>query len=258
MRKSLVGLLGVAKDNYKGLPEELKEFNYYIPDGGNSIMVIPESFRSQAYASGRLDAYEVGIPVKYVLEKGYTVENGYVFCDVPYDNKVGAIVDEKYEEWDQSNIEDDLNPLFNFEESDLYKKCMESFAKLNDETPLTKEEIQKIIEERFKLLDLKPGLYVTDICVAREISPAELEILKDFEKRTHAVVYHIIKDLMGMTCFLYVPYTKGELQAQINCSNNSGWDWQYAYCYNESIPEYSECGPIHVKKSYNNCLVRMQ
>ena len=32
MRRSLKDLRGVEKDSYKGLPEELREFNYYIPD----------------------------------------------------------------------------------------------------------------------------------------------------------------------------------------------------------------------------------
>lgn len=37
MRRSHEGLRGIIKYDYFGLPEELKEFNYYYPDGEKFI-----------------------------------------------------------------------------------------------------------------------------------------------------------------------------------------------------------------------------
>lgn len=99
MRNSLKDLIGVRKDSYKNLPQELKEFNYYIPDSGHVVMVIPLILYDEAEKSGCLDDYEVGIPCKYVLEKGYKIFNGHVLCEVPYDSTFGAVVDEKYNEY---------------------------------------------------------------------------------------------------------------------------------------------------------------
>jgi hypothetical protein len=56
MRRSHIGLIGITKDNYEGLPEELKEFNYYYPDGtGHVIMVLPTCLLEEAEQNGDLD-----------------------------------------------------------------------------------------------------------------------------------------------------------------------------------------------------------
>ena len=64
MRRSLKDLRGVEKDSYKGLPEELREFNYYIPDCGNVIMAVPECLLEKAEENGELDMFECPYPVK--------------------------------------------------------------------------------------------------------------------------------------------------------------------------------------------------
>lgn len=101
MRKSLEYLNReyVRKDNYQGLPDELKEFNYWIADSGHSIMAIPECLFSRAIESGNFDDYEVSFPVKYVLEVGYRMYKGYVLVDGTYSSKVGLIIDESYTEY---------------------------------------------------------------------------------------------------------------------------------------------------------------
>ena len=73
MRRSHEGLRGVTKDNYIGLPKELKEFNYYYNDGetGHVIMAVPECLLKEAEQNGDLDMFECPFPVKYVLIKGY-------------------------------------------------------------------------------------------------------------------------------------------------------------------------------------------
>lgn len=100
MRKSHEGLSGVTKDDYRDLPEELAEFNYYYDDGetGHVIMAIPECLLEEAEAKGDLDMFECPIPVKYVLEKGYRMYKDHVICDCEYDEDFGLEIDELYYE----------------------------------------------------------------------------------------------------------------------------------------------------------------
>mgnify|MGYP004457709947 CR=1 FL=1 len=99
IRRSVEGLLGVRKDNYKGLPEELKEYNYYFQDCGHSIMAIPECKLNKAIEDGNLDMFEVPFPVKYVLENGYKMYKNHVVCDAEYHPAFGLIIDEKWDEF---------------------------------------------------------------------------------------------------------------------------------------------------------------
>lgn len=86
MRRSHIGLSGISKDNYSGLPENLKEFNYYYNDSetGHVIMAIPNCLLKDAEKNGDLDMYECPIPVKYILEKGYIYHKNHIVCDAPY------------------------------------------------------------------------------------------------------------------------------------------------------------------------------
>lgn len=97
MRKSHEGLRGITKDNYPGLQEELKEFNYYYPDGtGHVIMAVPECLLEQAEKNGDLNMYECPFPCKYVIEKGYRIYKNHVICDGEYDSFLGLKIDEKW------------------------------------------------------------------------------------------------------------------------------------------------------------------
>lgn len=89
----------VRKDNYPGLPEALEEYNYWIADAGRCIMAIPTALMEEAHANGDLDMFEVPMPVKYVLAKGWTIAYGHVIVEAEYDNTLGLIVPEGYEEW---------------------------------------------------------------------------------------------------------------------------------------------------------------
>ena len=102
MRRSVEDVIGVKKDNYPGLPEELKEFSYVYPDdNGRVIMAIPESLLERATANGDadLDMYECPVPVKYVLDNGYRIFKGHVICDAKYEWDLGLDVDEKWYEY---------------------------------------------------------------------------------------------------------------------------------------------------------------
>lgn len=96
LRPSHRGTTGVKKDDYS-LPEELRKFNYIYNDGtGHVVMAIPESLLPQAIESGNFDDFECPIPCRYILAKGYRILDGYVICDVPYDETFGVDIDESW------------------------------------------------------------------------------------------------------------------------------------------------------------------
>lgn len=98
MRRSHEGLRGIAKDDYIGLPEELKEFNYYYNDGetGHVIMAIPECLLRKAEQNGDLDMFECPFPVKYVLQNGYRIYKNHVICECEYDENFGLDIDSQW------------------------------------------------------------------------------------------------------------------------------------------------------------------
>ena len=99
MRKSLEDIKHMVKPiKYFNLPEELRSYNYYIVDGGHCIMCLLEKHLREAQQTN-MDFYEVPVPVKYVLEKGYRLVNGYVVVEAEYDPNFGLDVDDKYFEY---------------------------------------------------------------------------------------------------------------------------------------------------------------
>ena len=98
MRRSHEGLRGITKDNYAGLPEELKEFSYYYNDGdtGHVIMAIPECLMGKAEQNGDLDMFECPFPVKYVLQNGYRIYKNHVICEGKYDENFGLDIDSQW------------------------------------------------------------------------------------------------------------------------------------------------------------------
>ena len=100
LRRSHEGLRadGILKDNYPGLPEELKEFNYYYKDGetGHVIMAIPECLLERAEEHGDLDLFECPFAVQYVLHKGYRMYKNHVICEGKYDSIFGLEMDRKW------------------------------------------------------------------------------------------------------------------------------------------------------------------
>ena len=102
MRKSLEDLnpsMIRKVDDYPGLPEELKEYCYYISDSGYSIMAIPEVLLKEHFGSMELWQYEIPFPVKYVLEKGYKMFEDYVVVVADYDSELGLRIEGDYEEY---------------------------------------------------------------------------------------------------------------------------------------------------------------
>ena len=82
----------------RDIPFDLKPFACYVPDGGYSIMAIPQCLLPNVDKNDPL-MHAVPIPEKFVLEKGYTFQNGLPVVDAEYDRFLGLVVEEKYETW---------------------------------------------------------------------------------------------------------------------------------------------------------------
>ena len=99
MRKSLKDIKHMVKDvPYPYImPDKLLPYHYYLLDAGHSIMCVLKCHLKEAQKD--MDLYEVPVPVKYVLQKGFEIKNGYIIVDANYDSTLGLMVDEKYYEF---------------------------------------------------------------------------------------------------------------------------------------------------------------
>jgi hypothetical protein len=89
----------VTNKAYAGaIPEELQKFHYYIADQGHCIVCVLQCHLDEARENG-MDDYEIPVPLKYVLEKGYEVEKGYVILNALYNSVFGVEIPEGYYEY---------------------------------------------------------------------------------------------------------------------------------------------------------------
>ena len=100
MRKSLQDIAHMVQRRpySRKLPEELRPYHYYMLDAGHSIMCVLEAHLEKAQKTS-MDDYELPVPVKYVLDKGYRFVGGYILVDAEYDSLIGLIADDKYSEY---------------------------------------------------------------------------------------------------------------------------------------------------------------
>ena len=87
----------VSKRTYAGLPSELESYHYYVSDSGHCIMCVLECHLKEA--EGHMDDYELPVPIKYVLEKGYRFVDDFVVVDAKYGLPLGLDVNDKYYEF---------------------------------------------------------------------------------------------------------------------------------------------------------------
>ncbi len=82
------------------LPAEIAHLHYYVLDAGHSIVCVPRTFLPFITAYNTAD-FEVPIPVKYVLEKGWEKIPGTdsVSVDVPYNDMLGVVLPDGYDEF---------------------------------------------------------------------------------------------------------------------------------------------------------------
>lgn len=102
MRKSLQDLnprMIRKVDDYPGLPEELKELCYWVADTGYAIMAIPSDAIGKAWYTMDPEDYEIPMPVKYVLEKGWTHYENCIVVECRYSHEIGAIIPGGYNEY---------------------------------------------------------------------------------------------------------------------------------------------------------------
>ncbi len=96
IRRSVYDLQPITLDEeYPGdLPEDLKPFHYCFAREGHILMIIPRNYLQEAFDENDLDAYEIAIPVKYVLEKGYEHVEGhedYIVGNFDYDPEIQKV-----------------------------------------------------------------------------------------------------------------------------------------------------------------------
>jgi hypothetical protein len=104
-KTDLQGMVIQGMTYHSPLPIELAQFYCYVEDAGHCILsVLPGR-------EGPVENYVVPLPVKAVLRTGYWVENGYVYCSVPYDAFLGAVCDEDDYEYEGEDFGDTGNGL---------------------------------------------------------------------------------------------------------------------------------------------------
>ena len=101
MRKSLLDIAAAVRDvpYPRPLPDTIQHLHCYVLDSGHCILAVPEVFLGKA--DNDYSDYEVPLPVKYVLEKGWKAipNTDSISVRVPYDPIFGATVPGKYSEW---------------------------------------------------------------------------------------------------------------------------------------------------------------
>lgn len=102
LRKSLQDVAFMVQDipYPRPLPAEIAHLHAYVIDGGHCILAVPTVFDKLAAERGA-ELYEVPLPVKYVLAKGWKPFEGTdsILVDVPYDEDLGAMVPAGYDEF---------------------------------------------------------------------------------------------------------------------------------------------------------------
>lgn len=100
MRKSLQDISFMVREKpYPAqIPEELAHLHCYVLDSGHCILAVPKPLMDEAAADPQM--YEVPLPVRFVLDKGWTAIPGTdcICVDVPYDRQLGACVPPEYPE----------------------------------------------------------------------------------------------------------------------------------------------------------------
>ena len=76
------------------IPKEIRFAYTYNSETGHSILAIPSCLANES--KGRETDYLIPMPLRYVLEKGYVLRDGYLYVDVKYDPVFGADIPEEY------------------------------------------------------------------------------------------------------------------------------------------------------------------
>jgi hypothetical protein len=85
-----VGGLVPGRTYGRPLPDDLAPWYCYVVDSGHSIAIVPQAFHGSNLT---LPDLLVPAPVRAVTAAGWTMSDGYVVCDLPYDPDLGLIAD---------------------------------------------------------------------------------------------------------------------------------------------------------------------
>jgi hypothetical protein len=87
VRKAGLEMYVVQGKTYPGvLPAGLRDSYCYTKDGGHSIIVVLENEYNPAEP---VENFLAPAAVKTVLKNGYTIRDGYVWCNIPFDSLTG-------------------------------------------------------------------------------------------------------------------------------------------------------------------------
>lgn len=90
----LEGMIVPGKRYHSTLPPELEPYYCYVKDGGHCILIVLPG------RDGPPEDWLVPASVKSVLKRGYTIRDGYVFCDLPCSKTYGLVQEADTEEFD--------------------------------------------------------------------------------------------------------------------------------------------------------------
>lgn len=83
------------------LPAELQAAHVYLLDNGHCIMCLLKQHEDMWGKTNNRYAYEVPVPVKYMLQNEYHVYNGFIVVDLPYDDNFGVDVPDGFSEFEE-------------------------------------------------------------------------------------------------------------------------------------------------------------
>lgn len=98
MTKEGIFMIGKLRSYHSALPKELVYYYVWLSDCGHSIMCVLSQHIDEA-RKGDISDYMLPVPVKYVLEKGYTVHPDCIEVTAQYILPMGLYIDGDYEEW---------------------------------------------------------------------------------------------------------------------------------------------------------------
>lgn len=87
MRASMKGKENQIVDGkkYRGLPLDLRPYYVYLKELGHCVLCVPQMYWEMDIQD--FTEYEVPVPINFVMEHVYAMKSGFVFINVPCEDK---------------------------------------------------------------------------------------------------------------------------------------------------------------------------
>lgn len=87
MRASLKGKEDqiIEEKKYRGLPLDLRPYYVYLKELGHCVLCVPQMYWRRGIRD--FTEYEVPIPINFVMNHVYAMKDGFVFVNVPCEDK---------------------------------------------------------------------------------------------------------------------------------------------------------------------------